>query len=168
MLLMRSISQKSPENCEDVFRILKETAAYTELSEGRLPNREDVDDFFAGMPPDKDFTDKSTFGFFVGPEMVGIAETMRSYPTPDSVWIGLLLITQSRQGTGLGKEALALLTETVSGWGHVKLQIGVVSTNHAGHSFWKRSGFRELRRVVSSRFAGEIIMMERSLAQRNP
>jgi len=167
MLLMRSITQKSPEDFEDVFRILRETSGYTELIEGRFPNREDVDDFFAGMPPDKDFADKSTFGFFVGPEMVGIAETMRSYPTPDSVWIGLLLITLSRQGTGLGKQALALLTETMSGWGHVTLQIGVVSTNHAGHSFWKHSGFRELRRVVNSRFSGEMIIMERSLAQPN-
>ena len=165
MVLMRPIRRDSAENYADVFRILNETPSYTELIEGRLPIREDVDDFFVGVPPDKSLEDKSTFGFFSGFEMVGCAETMRSYPTSASVWIGLLLITQSRQGQGLGKEALALLIEEISNWGYVQLQIGVVSTNHGGYNFWRRNGFKDLRRVVNNRFTGEMIVMELNMAR---
>jgi GNAT superfamily N-acetyltransferase len=163
MLSMRLITRESSEYYEDVFGIFRETASYMELIEARLPNQQDVEDFFVGLRPGKDLTEKSTFGFFIESEMVGCAETMRGYPAPDSVWIGLLLITQPHQGKGLGKKALALLIETMSGWGYLQVQLGVVATNLAGYSFWSKNGFRELRRVVNHRFIGAMIIMERSI-----
>lgn len=163
MLTVRPLTRKSHSDCANVFRIFIDAPSYTELVEGRSPSSEDVDDFFDGKPANKDAADKSVFGFYVGSEMVGCADVIRSCPTENCLWIGLLLFSEAHQGQGYGKTALALLNAMASEWGYIRVQLAVVSTNSRALAFWRREGFEEIRRTIDRRFVGELVVMERPI-----
>jgi RimJ/RimL family protein N-acetyltransferase len=163
MLKALPLTSESASDCASVLRIFIEAPSYTELVEGRPPSTEDVDDFFFGKPVGTDVAHKSVFGFCVGQDMIGCADLVRSYPTDDCVWIGLMLFSEARQGRGYGKAALGLLIEMAGEWGYRSAQLAVVSTNPRAHAFWEREGFAEIRRASSPRFTGDLIVMERPI-----
>jgi GNAT superfamily N-acetyltransferase len=163
MLSAHPLNSDSDNDYANVLRIFLEAPSYTELVEGRAPSAEDVDDFFFGKPAGTDAGQKSVLGFFAGPEMVGCADVIRSYPTDACMWLGLLLFTESEQGRGYGKAALNLLVEVARQSGYRAVQLAVVSTNRRAHAFWIREGFSEIRRASSARFTGTLIVMERSI-----
>ncbi|MCA8215211.1 GNAT family N-acetyltransferase [Burkholderia cepacia] len=163
MVTVRALSGDSDNDYENVSRVFIEAASYTQLVEGRSPSKEDVDDFFYGKPAGKDGGDKSVFGFYVGPDMVGCADVIRAYPTDDCIWIGLLLFSDAYQRRGYGKTALALLDAMAREWGFRRAQLAVVSTNPRAFAFWQREGFEEIRRATNQRFLGELIVMERPI-----
>ena len=161
MLTVRPLTSGSHEDRANVLRLFLETPSYSELVEGRPPSTEDVEDFFHGKPESSDAADKRVFGFYLGPDMIGCADVIRSYPTSDCAWIGLLLFSAKHQGHGYGKVALALLDSMAREWGYLTFQLAAVSTNTRGVAFWQHDGFEEIRRAVNSRFTGELIVMER-------
>ncbi|MDN7591452.1 GNAT family N-acetyltransferase [Burkholderia seminalis] len=163
MLTIRPLSSDSDSDYANVSRVFIEAASYTRLVEGRSPSKEDVDDFFYGKPAGKDGENKSVFGLYIGPDMVGCADVIRAYPTDDCVWIGLLLFSDKHRSRGYGKTALALLDALAREWGFRRAQLAVVSTNPRALAFWQREGFEEIRRANNSRFLGELIVMERPI-----
>ncbi|WP_322037477.1 GNAT family N-acetyltransferase [Burkholderia cepacia] len=163
MLTVLPLISESASDCASVLRVFIEAPSYTELVKGRSASTEDVDDFFFGKPVSANAAQKSVFGFFVEQEMIGCADVIRSYPTDDCIWIGLILLTEANQGRGYGKAALKLLIEMVGEWGYRAAQLAVVSTNPRAHAFWQCEGFDEIRRVNSSEFTGDLIVMQRSI-----
>jgi GNAT superfamily N-acetyltransferase len=163
MLTAFSLTSESASDCENVLRVFIEAPSYTELVAGRSPSTEDVDDFFFGKPVGRELAYKSVFGFFDGRDMIGCADVIRSYPTDDSIWIGLLLLSEAHQSRGHGKAALGLLVEMGREWGYSMAQLAVVSTNPRAYAFWRREGFEEIRRENSPRFTGGLIVMQRPI-----
>ncbi|MBR7944222.1 GNAT family N-acetyltransferase [Burkholderia cenocepacia] len=163
MLTARPLVSESASDCANVLLVFNEAPSYTELVEGRAPSPEDVDDFFFGKPAGTNAAQKSVFGFFAEREMIGCADVIRSYPTDDCIWIGLMPLTEARQGRGHGKAALKLLIEMAGEWGYRAAQLAVVSTNPRAHAFWQREGFEEIRRANSPRFTGDLIVMQRPI-----
>ncbi|MDN7855573.1 GNAT family N-acetyltransferase [Burkholderia cepacia] len=163
MLTALLLVSESASDYANVFRVFIEAPSYTELVEGRSPSTEDVNDFFFGKPVGTDAAQKSVFGLFVGPDMIGCADVIRSYPTDDCIWIGLMLLTEADQGRGYGKAALKLLIEMAGEWGYRAAQLAVVSTNPRAYAFWQREGFEEIRRASSPRFTGDLIVMQRPI-----
>ncbi|MCA7915706.1 GNAT family N-acetyltransferase [Burkholderia contaminans] len=145
------------------MRVFIGAPSYAELVEGRSPSAEDVDDFFFGKPAGTNAAQKTVFGFFVEQEMIGCADVIRSYPTDDCIWIGLMLLTEANQGRGYGKAALKLLIEMAGRWGYRAAQLAVVSTNSRAYAFWQREGFKEIRRASNPRFTGNLIVMQRPI-----
>jgi hypothetical protein len=87
MLTVSPLNSESHRDRANVLRVFVGAPLYTEIVEGRPPPTEDVDDFFYGKPASKDAADKSVFGFYVGPDMIGCADVVRSYPAEDCLWI---------------------------------------------------------------------------------
>ncbi|SAJ97408.1 N-acetyltransferase GCN5 [Burkholderia multivorans] len=146
----------------NVLRVFHEASSYTQLVEGRSPGMEDVEDFFFGKPTGADVAQKAVFGFYIGLDMVGCADVIRSYPTDECIWIGLLLFSEAHQGRGHGKAALDLLIKMAHGWGCREAQLAVISTNSRAHTFWQREGFTEIRRASNPKFSGDLIVMKRT------
>jgi GNAT superfamily N-acetyltransferase len=163
MLTALPLISESASDCANILRVFIEAPSYTELVEGRSPSTEDVTDFFFGKPAGTDAAQKSVFGFFAGRDMIGCADVIRSYPTDDCIWIGLMLLTEADQGRGFGKAALKLLIEMAGDWGYRAAQLAVVSTNPRAYAFWQREGFEEIRRASSPRFTGDLIVMQRPI-----
>jgi len=163
MLTIRPLTSGSHSDSANVLRVFLEAPSYTELVEGRPPSEEDVDDFFNGKPAGKDAADKSVLGVYVGLDMVGCADVIRSYPTDDCAWIGLLLFSEAHQSRGYGKTALALINEMAKDWDCRRLQLAAISTNPRALAFWQREGFEIVHRTTNPRFVGEVIAMERPI-----
>ncbi|WP_175885223.1 GNAT family N-acetyltransferase [Burkholderia sp. BCC0044] len=163
MLTVLPLTSESASDWANVLRVFTEAPSYAELVEGRSPSTEDVDDFFFGKPVGTNAAQKSVFGFFIEREMIGCADVIRSYPTDDCIWIGLMLFTEADQGRGFGKTALNLLIEMAGEWGYRAAQLAVVSTNPRAYAFWQREGFEEIRRASSPRFTGDLIVMQRPI-----
>jgi GNAT superfamily N-acetyltransferase len=162
MLTVRPLTSESASDCANVLRVFIGAPSYTESVEGRAPSTEDVGDFFFGKPAAADAIDKSVFGFYIGSDMIGCADVIRSYPTNDCIWIGLLLLSEAHQGQGYGQSSLGLLVEMAREWGYRRVQLAAVSSNPRALAFWQREGFEEIRRTINRRFLGELIVMERA------
>lgn len=164
MLAVRALARESADDSAKVLRIFMEAPSYSRLVEGRPPSQADVSDFFDGMPPGKDASDKFSLGFHVGADMVGCADVIRSYPAKDGAFIGLLLFAEAHQGRGYGKHALHLIEKMAQNWGCTTLQLAVISTNPRALAFWQREGFEVLYRKSNPRFTGDVVVMERAIA----
>lgn len=163
MLKALPLTSELASDRANVLRVFSEASSYTQLVENRSPCTEDVDDFFFGRPTGVDVEQKAVFGFYVDLDMVGCADIIRSYPTNDCFWIGLLLLSEAHQGRGLGKSALRLLIEMARGWGCREAQLAVISTNSRAYAFWQREGFTEVRRANSPKFSVDLIVMQRKV-----
>ncbi|WP_186308704.1 GNAT family N-acetyltransferase [Paraburkholderia sp. BCC1885] len=163
MIDIRPLTSESHVDRADALRIFMEAPSYVELHESRSPSEADVDDLFFGAPPKTDISQKSVFGCYVGPDMVGCIDLIRSYPTSDCAWIGLLLFSELHRNRGYGKAALASVMALALEWDCSRIQLATLSTNLRGIAFWQREGFTELRRAHNPRFPAELIVMERRI-----
>jgi GNAT superfamily N-acetyltransferase len=163
MLTIRALTRESASDSAHVLRVFMEAPSYTLLVEGRPPSEADVDDFFNGMPSGKEATDKFVVGLYIGANMVGCADVIRSYPANDCAFIGLLLLSEAHQSRGYGKTALNLIEEVARGWSCSKLRLAAISTNPRAFAFWQREGFEVLYRTNNRRFIGDVIVMERAI-----
>ncbi|WP_088925379.1 GNAT family N-acetyltransferase [Burkholderia multivorans] len=163
MLKALPLTSESASDRANVLRVFNEASSYTQLVESRSPCAEDVDDFFFSRPMEADVEQKAVFGFYIDMDMVGCTDIIRSYPTDDCFWIGLLLFSEARQGRGHGKAALGLLIEMARGWGYREAQLAVISSNLRAYAFWQREGFTEVRRASNPKFSGDLIVMQRTV-----
>lgn len=163
MISVRSLSSESQSDRANALRIFLEAPSYVELHECRPPSEEDVEDLFYGVPPKTDIRKKSVLGFYIGPDMIGCADVIRSYPTTDCAWIGLLLFSELHRGRGYGRAALTSVIALARKWDCNRIRLATLSTNLHGVAFWRREGFNELHRASYPRFPAELIVMERPI-----
>lgn len=164
MLSARTLTRESADDSANIWRIFSGAPSYTRLVEGRMPSQADVVDFFDGMPPGKDASDKFSLGFHVDTDMVGCADVIRSYPANGDAFIGLLLFAEAHQGKGYGRHALRQIQEMAKNWGCSTLHLAVISTNPRALAFWQREGFEMLYRKTNPRFLGELVVMKRAIS----
>lgn len=127
--------------------MLEAAPRYSELITGVPPHVQSAEDFaedfMDALPPGKGSEDKFVLGFFLDDQAVGCADLIRYYPDNKTAMLGLLLITESHQGKGFGKEALGLLEGLIKRWsGTERIRAGVLAVNSQVVKFWERQGFK--------------------------
>lgn len=132
----------SPEEMQDVQRVLEEAPTYSLRISGAPPPATDAETLFTELPPGKTYADKFVLGFYEAGRMIGCADVIRSFPTEEKAMVGLLLLSESRQAKGLGSQAYAEVEKLCLSWPQVEIaRIGVVKTNEAALPFWLKMGF---------------------------
>lgn len=152
----------TPENLSAVQRVLEATPTYHRLVGGRPASTTEAQEVFSSRPPG-DFQEKIVYGVYDGAELVGVVDLVKGYPNAVTVFIGLLLIREDRQGQGLGARTFREIQALVKGWGNFPvLRLAVVSTNPAAGLFWRKMGFVETgERKPWPSLAAELILFER-------
>ena len=82
---------------------------------------------------------KEVLGVFEGDGLVGVVDVLHGYPTPDVLFIGLLVLLPETRGRGLGR---AVEQELVRGARESKVRLAVNFTNPDGKAFWASCGYR--------------------------
>jgi RimJ/RimL family protein N-acetyltransferase len=103
--------------------------------------------------------------------MIGCADVIRGYPTPDKAVIGLLLIAEPWQRKGIGRAFERLVCRTFADWPEITTaRIGVVASNPGALAFWRKLGYRETgeRRAAQAPFVADTIVLERAVAADAP
>ena len=79
-------------------------ADYSRLVTGHSPDPGDARALLEDVPPKKTRDDNLVLGVFEkeGRNLVGVLATVRDYPEPDTLYVGLLLLDPTARGGGLG------------------------------------------------------------------
>jgi len=128
--------------------VLEAAPAYFQLVGGAPPGGAEAQSLFTALPPDKGYDDKFVWGLYSGAAMIGCADVIRGYPTPDKAVIGLLLLAEPWQRRGLGSAFATLVEQAIAGWSAITcLRIGVALSNPRALGFWKRIDYVETGEV---------------------
>lgn len=146
MTLELRFLEPTPATLADVQRVAEACPAYYRaIRGGPAPASEAADTFdFTDLPPGIDPANVFFFGLHHHGRMVGVANMTRGYKAPDAAWLGWLIIEETLQGQGLGRQAYGLLEAHARQWPDVRrMQLAVVRTNTTAFPFWARMGFTD-------------------------
>jgi len=160
-LFERILDQSAPEDLQSLQRLHSSVPNFYQTTFGLPPTGNEAKETFFDLPPGKGLEDKFVIGYFLAEELVGCAEILRFFPDTHTAYIGLLIISESHQGFGIGTQILQRIYQTASIWGCSQIRLAVISTNTKGHSFWAKAGFQELEQRPYSNALGPAIIMQR-------
>lgn len=157
----------TPEEMQDIQRVLEEAPTYSLRISGAPPPANDAETLFSELPPGKPYSDKFVLGFYEEGRMIGCADIIRSFPIKKKAMIGLLLLSESRQARGLGAQAYSEVEKLCLSWPEIEIaRIGVVQTNAAVLPFWQKAGFVDTgirRPFVYGSIQSETIVLEKKI-----
>jgi ribosomal protein S18 acetylase RimI-like enzyme len=81
-----------------------------------------------------------------GGAAVGVVDVQLHWPEPGAAHVRLLLLRESLQGRGLGRETAAALEDALRSEGFRALRLSVTGDNGAARAFWERLGFAPVER----------------------
>jgi GNAT superfamily N-acetyltransferase len=158
--------QDNHEDMAALQRVLESAPTYAERVTGAPPGAADAQSMFTILPEANSYDDKFVFGIFLGSRMIGCIDIIRGYPAASTATVGLLLVAERYQRTGVGRLAYAELERLIQAWGCVRVRLGVVMTNSDVIAFWQKLGFSEtveMRPYDYGRVHSHTIIMEKSL-----
>ena len=121
---------------------------FSELVEGRLPEKDAGHSVLFDLPPEKAMKDKYVFGVYNEKAvLIAVIDLIKDYKDIGEWIIGLMLIDPGERGNGLGRKVHDFLKALVSENNGQKLRIAVVEENTNGFHFWSRMGYVEKERV---------------------
>lgn len=110
-----------------------------------MATRESILADMTALPPNKRMEDKAYVGFFEEGKLTAVLDWISGYPTKETAWIGLFMVSAERQGQGVGSGIIRGLTESLRAVGYREIQLGVDKGNPQSFAFWKKNGFEVLR-----------------------
>lgn len=131
-------------DAEAIQALLVESADYIDRLTGRPPTSEAGAAVLTSTPPETSADSKHVIGAFDGHMLLGIVDVIRSWPTPNTSHIGLLLVSPEARGQGVGRLLHDHVVELSSSWADItRLRVGIVTAN-AEHAtgFWHALGYR--------------------------
>ena len=138
----------------DVQALCERCADFSELIEGRPPEKDAGHSILFDLPPGKELNDKYVFGIYKENEeneiLIAVIDMIKDYKVTGEWIIGLLMIDPSERENGLGRTLHDLIKAWVSQENGVKLRIGVVEENQKGYKFWCEMGYAEVDRAKST------------------
>ena len=150
-----------------VQSVIDAAPEYSELTCGSPPAPDSATLIFEALPPGKDHRDKFVFAVYRDDQAVGVVDLVRGYPSPAKAMLGLLLIAESCQGCGIGRDAYYLVEQVARQWPEIRsVRIGVVEANSKVLPFWHRVGFMatgEAKPYADGSVISQVLVLERAL-----
>ena len=144
------IYRLSDKNVGEVQRLCESCSDFSELIEGRPPEKDAGQRIRSDLPPGKEQKDKYVFGVYKeSNSLIAVIDIIKDYKVEGEWVVGLLMIDPSERGKGLGSNLHKLIKEWVRKEKGVKLTLGVVEDNRVGYRFWEKIGYMETHRVKS-------------------
>ncbi len=150
----------------EVQRVLEEAPTYCINVSGKPASPGNGRELFAAIAPGKEFQDNFVFGIYLNNHMIGCIDLCRGFPNASTVTLGLLLLSENYQRKGLGTKVYNKLEEIVKNWKNIKkIIIGVLVSNEEVLPFWKKLGYKEVRRkpYTHGDIETEIITLEKPI-----
>lgn len=146
-LLFREISTKDKDKVMDLYKNCND---FFELTEGIKPDN--CEELFNDVPPNKTIEDKFLYGIFDKDILVGVIDIVADFPEKGEWIIGLLLLSPSVRGIGLGNKIHDLIKEMVENEGGEKLRVGVIEENTKALIFWGKIGYKQIKITEPRKF----------------
>jgi len=128
-------------NCEQVIDVYNSNRDFFMLTEGKPATLAGCIENIDAIPPGLDPQNKHNIGFWEGEECIAILDFLVGYPTPDYLYIGLLLVHANMHGKGAGKKIIKSMLTEANRHGLKIARIAVNTKNTSGIAFWSKLGF---------------------------
>jgi len=125
-----------------IQEILESAPNYTRNTEGVENIPSDGIDSLNAIPEGCKHDQKYFMVVYQGDDDIGVVDLIFGFPDHETAFLGLLLLRESHQGTGLGKETYLAVESLVREKGFRKVRLAVVDSNPV-QRFWEKLGFRE-------------------------
>ncbi|MDK2122473.1 GNAT family N-acetyltransferase [Parachitinimonas caeni] len=166
-LQWKRVFTPTADDISDVMTVCRSTPAYWRLTEGRLPDQAEVCGWFGldNLPQGFTLADAFNFIIYCEQEVIGFCQILRGWRYPEQSTIGLLLVVESWQGRGVGRQIYQQIEALVRDWpGMEWIRAGVIATNLPAFPFWYRMGFVDTgERRQELQFLAETVILEKRL-----
>ncbi|SHJ30840.1 Acetyltransferase (GNAT) domain-containing protein [Clostridium cavendishii DSM 21758] len=125
-----------------VEELCEKCSDYYILHDGIVPSKEEIDEVFTALPPNKNYEDKFVLGIYKFDELVGIVDIIKDYHISGEWMIGLMMIELKERRNGLGR----MVHEALIAWA-TSFRIGVIEDNYNGIKFWSALGYTKIKEV---------------------
>jgi len=131
-----------PDDVSAVQAVLEATPAYHCLTEGKPAGPEAGLEIYADAEADADRL-LWLLRLREGGLAAGLLDVQLHWPEPGAAHVRLLLVRQTLQGRGLGREAAGALEALLREQGFRALRLSVTGENTGARAFWERVGYAE-------------------------
>lgn len=126
------------------------------------PTMQTVLEEMTAFPPGKGPDDLYYVGFFHENRPVAILHFVTSYPTQDTVYLGLFMVDGRLSGHGIGSRIINDVLRSFERSGFLHVRSGYMEGNPQAKAFWEKCGFVDhIKEVKSHR--GKVIVLEKHL-----
>ncbi|SJZ44618.1 Acetyltransferase (GNAT) family protein [Pilibacter termitis] len=139
------IEKITNDNFSKVFEIYSQNHDYFLLTQGSEATYEESIKDITALPPNCDLKQKQYFCLSQKNKIVAVVDVIESYPDPNTIWIGLLLIDKEQQGKNIGTKIVTGILSSAKLSGYKTVQLGVITNNLKALKFWEKQGFRSFR-----------------------
>ncbi|MDX8495315.1 GNAT family N-acetyltransferase [Mesorhizobium sp. VK22B] len=161
-----SLVAVTPDDLREVENIFGDLTTYSQRVDGVRRRDGAAYAFATALPPGYKPSDKHAFLVKRGDVPVGLLDVINGYPSLGTVFIGLLAIRESAQGSGIGR-ALVHEAEQFARY-NLKartIRLAVVETNPV-FGFWTKMGYRatgEVKPFEGETISSRAVLMEKKL-----
>ncbi len=138
--------------------IYEQNAAYYQVIGEPKPTAKTVLDDATALPPGMPATAKHFWLVKQAGQPVAVLDLVEGYPEQTTLYVGLLLVAQHRQGHG--QAIIAQLSDALGTHGYKRMELAGVHANDAADKFWTAIGFTRLRQVESELSAGNTQLLD--------
>ena len=136
-------------------RAFIDTAAdYVRLETGKAPDDSYAEAYFTDCPPGSDVARSEKIGLFADGVLAGIADLAFGYPDEGDAFLGLMIISSTMRGAGLGPVFLDHVDGIARQRGAARLLLAVLDSNPRGRAFWERNGFAHVMTIERALIVG--------------
>lgn len=125
---------------EELAALYQENPQYFEAMGQEVPTENLWEDLVA-VPEGASSENKCFIGFWDGPKLVAVLELLLDYPAENTAYVGLFMMSASRQRTGEGSRIM----EEVYAWlrqdGYAWVELSYAYGNAQSENFWRKNGF---------------------------
>jgi ribosomal protein S18 acetylase RimI-like enzyme len=139
--------------------VLASDPAAWDLLEDAPLRADEAEHLLAELPPG--VTEDRKYVYVI--DDVCVIDMVEGYPTPETWYLGLILIAPGARNLGLGARLLSIIAERARRGGGTALRLAVVSTNVAARRLYDRLGFQLVAR--RQRRAREVDVLELALTR---
>jgi ribosomal protein S18 acetylase RimI-like enzyme len=149
---MKPAIVSSPLTAADRFRLerlCRECTDFFELVEGQPGGTETAAEILGPLPPNVTSGTKRVLGIERGGDLIGVAELLAGFPSPNEWYIGLLLLRPDARSAGAGTTIWEILRTGMKVEGATAVRLIVQTQNPRARRFWERLGFAVEKEVVA-------------------
>lgn len=108
--------------------------------------RESIIEDMRELPQGKTYSDKFFLGFFKEESLIAFMDLILGYPSEETAYIGLFMVSAGYQGGGVGSAIVRECISYLCGAGYTKFRLGTDIGNPQSNAFWMKNGFVQVRK----------------------
>ena len=126
------------------------------------PSKQSVLNDLQALPEGKNRDDKFYIGFFKDKRLVAIMDFIVSFPTKETIYIGLFMMDCKESGQGKGSRIINEILTAFREEGYIKVRLAYMKGNPQSKRFWEKCGFTEIG-IERENEHGKAVVLEKVL-----